>query len=180
MKKPIVIALPIAGLVLLGIYFSPHIALYQMKRAIDAKDAEAFSEYVDFPALRESFKGQMMAAMNEQMSSPEIKNNPFAGLGQAMAAAFIGPMIDSMVSPAGVIAMMNTGKPNTSSQPTSATADGQPSQTPNYSVSYKDWNRAVVRAGDSGDDKVGFVLKRQGLWNWRLSSVEMPASLMKR
>jgi hypothetical protein len=33
------------------------------------RDAEAFSEYVDFPALREDFKAQMMVLVGRQMNS---------------------------------------------------------------------------------------------------------------
>jgi hypothetical protein len=182
MRKAVVIATLITSVAALGSYFSPHLTLYQMKRAIESRDADAFSEYVDFPALRENFKGQMMAKMNQDMSSQEMKGNPFAGLGQALATAFVGPMIDAMVSPAGVIAMMNSGKvtplPVAAKGRAVPVSDAAPNQTPNYSVSYKGWNRTVVRVNDQGKEQVGFgfVFKRDGLWSWKLSAVEMPAN----
>lgn len=174
-----------AILIAASIYFAPHITLYQMRSAIENKDADAFSTHVDFPALRDSFKGQMMAAMSKQMSSPAMKDNPFAAMGQAMAAAFIGPMIDNVISPAGVIAMMSEGSP----KPVTAAANGVPIETasnetdkqnkPDFSLAYKSANKVIVTDKNVVRSDGAFIFTRNGIWDWKLSSVELPQNVLK-
>lgn len=59
--KPVAIgiALIVVAAVALYAYASPYLALRQMKQAIDARDAQAISVHVDFPALRISLKQQL-------------------------------------------------------------------------------------------------------------------------
>ncbi|HJV75377.1 MAG TPA: DUF2939 domain-containing protein [Noviherbaspirillum sp.] len=178
MKKSYIAASLVAALLAAGSYFSPHLALYQMKRAIQNHDADTFSEHVDFPALRDSIKGQMMAEMGREMNSQEMKGNPFAGIGQAFATAMIGPMVDAMISPTAVIAMMNTGKIESPGdqgkrEPGSPSKD-EPKDAPTYSVSYMDLNRVAFRLEGPNAIPTGFILRRDGVWNWKLSAIELP------
>jgi hypothetical protein len=165
-------------------YVSPHWTLYQMRIAIEKRDADAFSEHVDFPALRESFKGQMMVALNQKMGGDKAEGNPFganpfAAMGQAFATALISPMIDAMVTPAGVIAMMNSGTPKPI-QAIVTTAMNLPPSEPTtmlqMRVSYQGWSKVTVQLADSREGEGSFVFKRQGLWSWRLSAVELSAA----
>ncbi len=39
-------------------YWSPFAAIHSMQSAAETRDADAFNEYVDYPKLRESIKGQ--------------------------------------------------------------------------------------------------------------------------
>src|SRR5256885_3284520 len=62
--KPKTLARALAALCVAAaglLYASPYIALHQIGKAVERRDAQALSGYVDFPALRESIKGQMMA-----------------------------------------------------------------------------------------------------------------------
>ena len=40
----------------------------------------------------------------------ELEGNPFAALGMMMANALIDPLIDSVISPAGLQALLSTGE----------------------------------------------------------------------
>jgi hypothetical protein len=185
MKTKILVGV-LAGVVLLGsIAASPYITLYQMRGAMQDGDADAFSKHVDFPALRENFKGQMMAFMNREMESPEMAGNPFAGFGKAMAVAFIGPMVDNLISPAGVIAMMKSNSVSLSAAKKSgtSTSDASPAAAskpaPDYAIDYRGWDKVVVHGKDASDDRGGFVFRRNGIWDWKLSAVELPDDFMK-
>ena len=50
-------------------YFSPHLAVSQMKSAAEAKDAAKLLDYVNFPALKESLK----ASFNAKLASGVTK-----------------------------------------------------------------------------------------------------------
>ncbi|WP_423371291.1 DUF2939 domain-containing protein [Burkholderia sp. LMG 32019] len=174
-------------------YASPYITMHQMRSAIADKDADSFSSHVDFPSLRESLRAQLMAMMQAKMAnSPEMKGNSFADLGMMMAMGFVNQAIDTMVTPAGVMTMMAQGaaKPAHASVPASAPEPSETahagsnggatpqtsSSTPkaDYSVGYKNWSTVTATARQGTDDEVTFIFKRDGLWSWKLSAVNVP------
>jgi hypothetical protein len=90
-------------------YASPYWTLRQMRNAIVDKDADAFSSHVDFPALRESVRAQVMVAMQAKLGVPETKGNALAGLGMLLGMALMNQIIDTIVTPSGVMALMAEG-----------------------------------------------------------------------
>ncbi|MDB5746511.1 MAG: hypothetical protein JWP72_1359 [Massilia sp.] len=187
MKKShvLIAAVAVATSLVLSSYASPYWTLHRMNTAIAEKDADRFSSYIDFPALRDSVKGQMMVMMNERLSRPEMADNPFAGIGQMMGAALINPIVDAAVSPAGVIAMFESGKAQPlpgaagkqeSPAPGDARADAPDApDAPNYAVDYESWSRVAI--SKPGGDAGRFILKRTGLWSWQLAALELPDSV---
>lgn len=91
-------------------YFTPHLAVSGMKSAAEAKDAAKLSRYVNFPALKESLKADFNAKLASEVAK-ETDGNLFAVLGAALAAAFINPMIDALVTPESLAMMMKGDKP---------------------------------------------------------------------
>lgn len=163
-------------LALLITFGTPYIALYQIRTAIAERDAEAISDHVDFPALRENLKGQVMGGMMAAMDTPEMKSNPFVGVGQALGAALVGPMIDSMISPAGVIALMRHSSPASTARSRSAGA----SEKPDYKLSFKGWSKVILSRVDADGTDGALTLRRFGLWDWKLTSIEVPMDAFKR
>lgn len=177
----LVAAVAVAASLALSSYASPYWTLYRMKTAIADNDADRFSGYIDFPALRESVKGQMMVMMNKRLSRPEMADNPFAGIGQMMGAALLNPIIDAAVSPAGVIAMFKSGEARplagAAGKREAPAAVDEEARAPDYAVDYEDWSRVAV---SKPDDAAGrFILKRTGLWSWQLAALELPQSVLE-
>ena len=150
---------------------SPWWTLHRLQSAVARRDAEAVSAQVDFPALRDSVKGQLLASMGRDVGKSN-GDNPFAAFGSALAMAFVNPLIDTIVSPAGVSAMVEHGriavaKPERDPE----AADAEPVRDkPRYALAYRGWNRFAVTAQDGGS----FVFRRDGLWTWKLAGIEMP------
>lgn len=151
-----------------------------MKAALAERDAAAFSSHVDFPALRDSVKQQMSGAMADSVKAVGASDNPFAAMGQAVANAMLGKVIDAMVTPAGVLAMVNQSALGNAAQDKAArgeSAQAAPSGGQNradYSAGHAGWDRFAVRAMDGGPDQSGaLVLCRRGIWNWQLCAVEV-------
>jgi hypothetical protein len=88
--------------------------MYQMKSAIEAKDADRFSKHVDFPALRESFKSQLIAVMDRKIDASDKPANPFAKLGQALAGAELIPYEEPVLHPSEDLRMRKSGIVKTS------------------------------------------------------------------
>lgn len=164
----VVAAIAIGGL----LYASPYLALRSIGKAIDAKDADTVAEYVDFPALRESVKGQLLIKMQTELQKPEMKDNPFAGLGQMLAASMVNQVVDTLVSPAGVMLMLENGKPGKPADVAAAGVgvDTQVSQRKNMAVNYQGWSKVFVHPKDQPG---GFVFHRDGLMGWKLIAIKM-------
>ena len=120
-----------------------------------------------------------------------MNGNPFADLGMVMAMGFVNQAIDTMVTPAGVMTMMAGAQPSlhapacrpplrTIGNGPTGSDGGTAPQTSNskpkadYSAGYKNWSTVTATARKGTDDEVTFILKRDGLWSWKLSAVNLP------
>ncbi|RQR53463.1 DUF2939 domain-containing protein [Burkholderia sp. Bp9140] len=107
LKPLLIVALVVAVLMAIGYaYASPYVALGRLKSAIDARDAQAVSGYVDFPSLRISLKQQVTEELMRRIDAVK-KDNPFAVIGALIGSALIGPLVDAYATPEGVAALMS-------------------------------------------------------------------------
>ena len=153
-------------------YFSPHLAVSQMKSAAEAKDAAKLSDYVNFPALKESLKASFNAKLASGVTK-EKDTNPFAALGALMAAALINPMVDALVTPENLAMMMKGEKP----LPTKSTEQTTPSDSDaDTSMFYESFDRFVVtvKIKDTAEEPYGLVFSREGMFSWKLSALRLP------
>ena len=163
-------------------YASPYYALHQIKAALAERNADALAEHVDFPALRASVKTQLEAGMARSIAATAGSDNPLAALGQSIASAMLGKMVDTMVSPAGVVALVNKSaiSPQADANTNADTpADGAQKKA-GYSAGYAGVNTFVVRAKNGNAQDGALVLLRHGVWGWKLSSIEIASAMAAR
>ncbi|KWA22023.1 hypothetical protein WT41_01315 [Burkholderia territorii] len=139
LKPLLIVVLAVAVLTAIGYaYASPYVALGRLKSAIDARDAQAVSEYVDFPSLRISLKQQVTEELMRRIDALK-KDNPFAVIGALIGSALIGPLVDAYATPEGVAALMsgipprgNPGErpPEWSNPPSGAATGNAPGTSP--------------------------------------------------
>ena len=181
--KKITIAAAVAVVALAATaYASPYYALHQIKAALAERNAEALAEHVDFPALRASVKTQLEASMARSIAATAGSDNPLAALGQSIASAMLGKMVDTMVSPAGVVALVNKSAVSPQADANTnadAPADGAQKKA-GYSAGYASLNTFVVRAKDGNAQEGALVLLRHGVWGWKLSSIEIASAMAAR
>lgn len=151
---------------------SPGWTLHQMKAAADADDPQALDSYIDYPALREDLKAEIMG---QTVAEAKKDKSGIGGLGLAIGAAVIGPVVDTVVTPAGMRAALKarrdqaqTRAPQTQAPPNAASALRVPDDP------------VIVRRGLSEflvaskkQPKSGLVFKRHG-FSWKLSGVDLP------
>ncbi|AOJ62536.1 hypothetical protein WJ32_08730 [Burkholderia ubonensis] len=107
LKPLLIVVLAAVAIAAIGYaYASPYVALGRLKSAIDARDAQAVSEYVDFPSLRISLKQQVTDELMRRIDTKR-QNNPFAVIGALIGSALIGPLVDAYATPEGVAALMS-------------------------------------------------------------------------
>jgi hypothetical protein len=148
-------------------FASPWWTLNRLRAAVDRHDAEGVSAQVDFPALRDSVKSQLLGSI-----ARDAGTNAFAAIGQAFARAVADPLVDAIVSPAGVAAMVEHGKVSIGkpTQDAGTPAAEPPRDKPHYALHYRGWSHFAVTAEDGGS----FVFRRDGLWSWKLAGIELP------
>ncbi|KAB0643542.1 DUF2939 domain-containing protein [Burkholderia latens] len=138
LKPLLIVVLAVVILAAIGYaYASPYVALGRLKSAVDARDAQAVSEYVDFPSLRISLKQQVTEELMRRIDAVK-KDNPFAVIGALIGSALIGPLVDAYATPEGVAALMsglpprgNPGeRPPEWSEPPSGATPGNAPATP--------------------------------------------------
>lgn len=178
MLKKIVFASGLLAVVLaIASYFSPHRTIYQMHGAIEKRDYASFSHFVDYPALRESFRGQMAAALQEMASTGDpAETGPLGALARGVVTSLVTPMLDVMITPAGVIEMMNRGTPKITQEVIIGAITRTPTapeSIPEMKLSYRGWDTVEFYRSDSTPDDGSFILRRHGLWSWRLAAVDL-------
>ena len=199
-SRSIVIALLVVVVVaVLGvIYASPYIALDRLKRAADARDAQTVNQYVDFPLLRGSLKDQVGQLLTRRIDIQK-SGNPLAMIGAMIGAALIGPLVDSYATPDGVAAILNgippkgdpgekppvppessgamAAAPGTTPAQPPAPAVASPSAQkppPQTTAGYRSFDTfAVNYQHGTGDARYSAILRRYGLFSWKLVAVEL-------
>jgi hypothetical protein len=172
MKRTRVLAAGAAGalfVVAATSFASPWWTLQRMQSAVAHHDADAVSAQVDFPALRESVKSQILASMKGDPALNE-STNPVAAFGTSIAMAFVNPLVDLIASPRGVALMLEQGRIALAKQAPHANDANVTPERPRYTVNYRGWERFAVKTQDGS-----FVFRRAGLWSWKLAGIEIAA-----
>ncbi|GIZ50088.1 DUF2939 domain-containing protein [Noviherbaspirillum aridicola] len=176
LRKNLSLVAVLALLVCAANFFSPYWTVQRMRGAIAARDYETFSAYVDYPALRESFKQQL--AQGGAGADEAGGQDPFAAIGQGLARAVTGPLIDLLLGPAALIEMLNAGRPGVTRSVMSAAVSKVPASAEppaEMSVGYRDWHTVIYRREGATDAEGYFILRREGWWRWRLAAVMLPS-----
>ncbi|VVE61028.1 hypothetical protein PCA31118_00438 [Pandoraea captiosa] len=111
MRKLSVVLIALA--VVLGLLFgTPYYTLWRARDAANARDADALSSYVDYPAVRESLKTSLHDELSRQMDKQ--RGNAFGALALALGGWVSDRVVEALLTPEAVAAMLrgdSTGLP---------------------------------------------------------------------
>ncbi len=161
----------------LAIYFaSPLFAFGALKGALQAGDRDRLEQLIDFPSVKDGLKQDLNAAMMEQLTNdPEMKDNPFAGLGMALAPMMVDRMVDAMVTPAGLAKATHTDKGDAADR-----GVGKPGPKARFKYAYVGLDRFKVSNSDTPEETAALVMERRGLFHWKLVRLQLPASTFEK
>jgi len=168
-KKALLV--PLIALALAGaaawLFATPYLAVSDMRRAADARDADALADHVDFPALRESLKGEIAARLSP--TSGPAAGNPLLAFGAALAGSLVGPAIDAWVTPESLSWLLRGELPPVSGQSINPAADVD------ASMGYAGASTFVVEVKPKGSQArpIQLVLTRSGIASWKLTAVHL-------
>ena len=191
----------IAASVFTGCYAfaSPWLALRDLTLAFEDKDTRKIEKLVDFSELREDIKVTAKAAMMKS-AAIELEGNPFAAMGIMMANAIVDPIIDQVISPAGLQLFFSAGEMSggTGGLPENIDAiardliasghGGEKSrgvdaaQSIEVKTEYLGINEfeVQVRNIDMFNESVSFYMRREGLGGWKVDGISVPDSLVEK
>jgi hypothetical protein len=166
----LVLAVLFAGV---WLYFTPYLAMNKLQKAARQGDEDAMAELVDFPALRESVKGNVRSAVSNAVGR---EHNPIGVLGGILAGAVAGPVVDAVVTPQGIAALTEGERPG---QRREGSGDSR-LRVKNVKVKrgYEGMDLFVVHFVDrqSGDERMALLMRRDGIVHWRLSGIRLPSA----
>lgn len=172
MKK--IIAVPAVSLIIAiaaWYWMSPYFAVAGLRNAAVKSDTAALNERVDFPLFRADIKEQFSTLLAGEMSE-NLKGNPFAAFGMALAAKLTDVLVDAMITPSGLAALIDLQEDKSKEEVSGFMllfAD-------NVSVERQGVNRFDLRYS-AESDKPTLIFARDGL-GWRLVGIKMPKDFL--
>jgi hypothetical protein len=165
------------------LFATPYLTLRSIHSAAKNKDVAALSQYVDFPALKESLKTSLRSKIAQTLSKAH-SDNPYGNIlgaaGSRLALQLVDPLLDAALTPE-IITELLQGQGRASSASAANHADRPlsvifPDKEIAVSRGYESFGRFAVtlREKDSGKEIATFILTRQGLFSWKVSGVNLP------
>lgn len=163
----------------LAVYIgSPLVALYRIGSAVEARDAIALEQRIDFPSIRRSFKRQIMAHYREVTGKPI----PLGVMARRFALSVADPIVARLMTTNALLDLLGKGEVGTSAR---VPADRAPLTSNSLGNVWKLWLSSDYlgrtfyvylppdrpRASQFG---VKFQLRN---WQWRIVGIDLPADL---
>ncbi|MGR4869833.1 DUF2939 domain-containing protein [Variovorax sp. LARHSF232] len=170
------LAIVLLLLVAAGIYASPYWSVHQMKEAARERDVDALLARVDQSALRQSVRLSLGFKLSEALHDAQAESGKAQAEGaRAQAAAQVDPLTEALTSPPLLIAMLIEGRPSRAlggigRLPASGDADLGEWEA---QLRYVDSATVQVRSSQA-PQAGGFILRRSGLIDWKLSGLLLP------
>lgn len=156
---------------------SPVLAGQAIIRAAERGDETALERLVDFPALRESMKGELNDLLvTEMRNDPRVVENGLGGLTTMLAPMFISGTVDTVVTPQGVAAMVTTAQApdaDGTTPPEPATEREGPDLHKAWGYRSMDLFAITLTDRDRPEHSLALLLERRGLFKWQLAAVDL-------
>ena len=155
------------------------------KSAVEAQDTEEARQYIDFPSVKRSLKDQLEESLTKKLSS-EISDGPLSLFGivliRPMVRTIVNSTVDATVNPAGLNLLLSTGNLSSKDSKTqqSIRKYSNNDQSVNIKLYYQSLNRFVMRTDiPDVEEPMKAYWKRDLLWSWKLSSIDLPFELIR-
>ena len=170
--------LALLTLVLLAGYAAyPYFALYRLGEALRAQDLDAVEAKVDWLRLRQGIKDDVNAALVAKVKPEE--GDDLAAFGIALAGKLAGPVIDTAVTPAGLVAVAAADRPTLTTLATQVYVSTSPDPPlPRLAGSsfsgLAAFEATVMPKGADGDDRaIRLRFELEG-GHWMLTRIHLP------
>ena len=177
MKKWIALIVVVAVLLLGYLTAGPFIAYNAIREAVQAQDTAKLAKHVDFPALRGNLKLQVDNYVVRKAGA-DVQSSLLGAFAVRIASGIAGGMVDTMVTPAGIGALMegrsiwhrtSGGGITDNTYETAPTPD----RLRDARYGFESLSRFTATVESEDGEPLTFVLSRQGL-EWKLTDIRLP------
>ena len=166
----------VAVVALAGAYFgSPYLAVNSTAQAAKAGDTDKLNRLVDFPAVRDGLKADLSAAFMQRLNGG---GQALSGLAAQLLPALVGKIIDTMVTPAGVAMMIDTGRAPSGGAPPPAGPGVNPGPKLHTSLNWRGLSQVSVDTESDKRPGASLIFTRQGLFAWKLTRIGLPTAAL--
>jgi len=165
---------------LLGVYIaSPLLALQSIASAVEARDAEALTERVDFPSLRRSFTKQIVATYFEITG----RKLPLGAMSRRLAVSVADPVVARLVTVRALLDLLGEGEAGKGVR-----AERAPFTSESFQSLWRLWFSADYVGRDfyiylppGGGRSTQFrVHLRLKSWRWTIVGIDLPEELAQK
>lgn len=163
-------------------YFgSPVLAARDLTEAAKTGDEPALRRLVDFPAFRSSLKDELRDEMVARLRMDNtLGDSALSGLGMILAPGLVNGAVDLLITPEVIAEVVNSGEtPDPTRRlrnrdPEKADANTKDDEV-RQSYGFRDLNTFTITLSqaDDPDQKLALLMKRKGLFGWKLSGVDI-------
>ncbi|HEV2611821.1 MAG TPA: DUF2939 domain-containing protein [Noviherbaspirillum sp.] len=156
----------------------PAATLAAIHQAINDKRYPDLNALVDFPALRESVKADLIRQL-------ESRTGMSSEVGNIIGGMVIGPVVDLIVSPVGLDLVLDGYSARESAANARARRDRPVDEKPaenqpagrkiSYASDWQSLSRYDVMISRDGKPVSTLTLRRYGLFTWKLAAIDMAA-----
>lgn len=178
MKKLVVALVLLVVLALAAVAAGPFVAVRGIRNAVEAQDTAALARHVDFPTLRANLKAQVEDQIARR-AGPDAQANLFGALALRLAGSVTGGIVDAMVTPAGIGALIEgRGLWHRASGGGVTAEDAYAHRSPDDVLKdarygFESTSRFTATVPSADGPPLVFVLTRDGL-TWRLTDIRLP------
>jgi hypothetical protein len=162
-------------------YWSPYLAVRELREAAMNADAVRFNAHVDFPRVRDSLKMQFA----ERIDGADGRAG--GGIGGMLANALVGSVIDAAVRPETIMFAMREGRFKIEHSGR-GDDDGEPRaeqgerKRPVWRTERQGFDTVLFHVqqdgsnngNGSGRDRMALVMQRHGFADWKLTDIRLP------
>lgn len=162
-------------------YFgSPVLAARDLTQAAESGDEAELRRLVDFPAFRSSLKDELRDEMVAKLRMDNrLGDTALSGLGMILAPGLVNGAVDLLITPEVIAEVVKTGEtpdPTRRLRNRETEAEtGARGDEVKQSYGFRDLNTftLTLSQADDPDQKLTLLMKRRGLFGWKLSGVDI-------
>jgi hypothetical protein len=168
------------------IYWTPYQTLHDMRQELRDGQADKLDQVIDYTSVREGLKRDFRSlALGEVEDDTSIKNKLLGVLGLALGAQVVDPIVDYVVSPAGlrdvvegvvpVLSRSRARSNGTDSDPSAAPATSEPpaDNVKTTNCRYADLNEFIAIVSSKSGSATALTFSRRGLLSWQLTHIKL-------
>ncbi len=163
------------ALAVVSFFAAPAVGFFAIRSAAEASDVQGLTRLIDFSAVRQSLRPQLIGRPEAMAPAPSFLEDPIGAFRAQLDRNPIirPPDVDSYLTPAALSALMRGEGRYASQWKTTAATDAKvrkPWPRPIF------WgvNRARFAVDDKGGSRTVFTFERRGLYEWRLVQIGLP------